>query len=210
MPASTRRLLDVGCWKGAFGAALKARRPGLVVWAVETDPAAAEVAAERLDRVLVGSFPDAVPPGERFDAVTFVDVLEHFADPWTVLRRTAGMLTPTGVVVAAIPNVRHFRVLLPLVLAGRWDYTESGLLDRTHLRFFTRATMLELFADTGYEVEECRPVNLASRRYPVSAALSLLGSRGEEFRALQYVVVARPASAREEAAGAGAPAQGSG
>jgi len=116
VPLSARRLLDVGCWKGAFGAALKASRPGLVVWAVEADTAAAAVAAGRLDRVVVGSFPEALPPGERFDVVTFIDVLEHFADPWGVLRQTARVLAPGGVVVAAIPNVRHFRVLLPLVL----------------------------------------------------------------------------------------------
>jgi 2-polyprenyl-3-methyl-5-hydroxy-6-metoxy-1,4-benzoquinol methylase len=176
VPPSARRVLDVGCWQGAFGAALKERRPGTVVWAIESDADAASVAASRLDRVIVGSFPSDAPKDERFDVVTFLDVLEHLVDPWEALRRARELLKPDGAVVAAIPNVRHFQVLLPLLVGGRWEYQESGLLDRTHLRFFTRLTMLDLFATSGYCVDEIDPANVASR--------SLLRSR-ETGRAIE-------------------------
>lgn len=94
--------------------------------------------------------------------------------------------------VASIPTVRHASVVVPLVRGGRWDYADDGLLDRTHLRFFTKATMAELFVDAGYDVEHQVVVNIT----PMGGLLHLLrliGRRREEFLAEQYVVVARPA-----------------
>lgn len=185
-------VLDVGCFKGAFGEALKRARPGTSVWGVEPDEEACAVARTRLDRAVCGTFPEALPAGARFDLVTFLDVLEHLVDPWEALRSASGLLNPGGAVLATLPNVRHVAVVLPLVARGRWRYAESGLLDRTHLRFFTREAMGELFDEAGYEVERIEAINLSGGK--TGAVLRLGGRAAEQFRALQYAVVATPAA----------------
>ena len=191
IPADTVRVLDVGCWRGGFGASLKADQPNRLVWGIEPDLEAAKVAAGRLDHVIVGSFPGDAPQGQLFTTITFIDVIEHFVDPWLALREARRLLSADGVVVAAIPNIRHIEALYPLVVHGRWDYRPAGLLDRTHLRFFTRATAVELFEATGYEVVRVAPVNVACGGRNMRS-IARLGRWCEELVALHYVVVARP------------------
>lgn len=106
-----------------------------------------------------GYYPEALASGsERFDAIFFIDVLEHVLDPWSLLRHAKGDLAPGGRVVAAIPSIQYAPVVRQL-LRGRWDYADTGTLDRTHLRFFTRDTMIEMFMGAGYVVERCEGVN---------------------------------------------------
>ncbi|MBA2281278.1 MAG: methyltransferase domain-containing protein, partial [Acidimicrobiia bacterium] len=192
VPVGARRVLDVGCGYGAFGAALKAARPDIVVWGIEPAVEPAGHAASRLDQVVVGSYPDDLSPEERFDCIVFNDVLEHVVDPWAVLQRTLPHLRPGGRVVASVPNVRHWSVIWSLARAGRWTYRDAGILDRTHLRFFTRSTMIELFADSGYHVEQVAPIHEAVRGH-VGRLVALLGARTEEFRTVQYGLRAAPA-----------------
>lgn len=196
VPRGIGRLLDVGCGRGGFAEAVKARDPGAEVWGVEISPAACESARGRLDRVVEGPFPDALgPDAPRFDCVVFNDVLEHLVDPWDALRRTRSLLEDTGVVVASVPNVRDLRVVGPLVALGRWQYTDTGLLDRTHLRFFTRASAIELFSASGYSVDTVEGVNLGlARRFPRTSRVAelVLGTGPNSFRTPQYAIVARP------------------
>ena len=190
IPDGVHRLLDVGCWKGAFGAGLKRLRPDIEVWGIEPNAEVAEVAKTRLDRVVVGEFPPAEPLG-TFDCVTFLDVLEHFQQPWDVLTDTRDLIAEGGSVVAAIPNVRHYTVVTDLLRRGRWTYRDDGILDRTHLRFFTRASMIELFQDSGYDIESIQPANMASSGR-ANRVLRMAGKRGDEFHAMHYVLLARP------------------
>jgi len=185
----SRRVLDVGCDWGAFGAVLVER--GSEVWGIEMDPGPASEAATRLHQVIVGRFPDDVPQGETFDCIVFNDVLEHMVEPASALIATRGFLAVGGCVVASIPNVRHLSVLAQLLIRGRWDYTDWGILASTHLRFFTKSTMRELFERNGYRVERQEPINVggSTGKWRV---LRLLGRRSEEFLAAQYVLVARP------------------
>lgn len=192
VPASAARVLDVGCLGGAFGATLKAERPATTVWGIEMRPDAAEIAAGRIDHVIVGRFPDAIPSGERFDCVVFNDVLEHIEDPWTALRATRELLTPDGAVVASVPNVRHYSVVSSLVLRGDWRYADAGILDRSHLRFFTRTSIIRLFEECGYTGVRCAPINVTPRRDRLPRLLHLAGQRGIDFLAYQFVVVATP------------------
>jgi 2-polyprenyl-3-methyl-5-hydroxy-6-metoxy-1,4-benzoquinol methylase len=153
VPAGARSVLDVGCGSGGFGAALRRADPGRLVWGVEPVPEVAALARRYYDRVIVEPYPEALQGcGRTFDCIVFNDVLEHLADPWAALRATLPYLEPQGTVVASIPNVRNIRVVMNLVLRGDWTYTESGVLDRTHLRFFTGRTIATLFADTGFVV----------------------------------------------------------
>ena len=145
-----RRVLDVGCAGGYLGRVLAGR--GCQVSGVELDPEAAEAAAKVLDDVLVGDVESLDLVGhfgkESFDVVVLGDVLEHLVDPAAALRKVAPLLTDTGSVVASVPNVAHGAVRLAL-LSGRFDYRPLGLLDATHLRFFTRESLHELFREAG-------------------------------------------------------------
>lgn len=168
VPAQAQRVLDVGCNDGSFGAAVLARRPGREVWGIEPHDLDAQAAATKLTGVATGFYPDALDevPGD-FDCVSFNHVLEHMVDPWAALRVTRERLAPDGVIVGELPNVRHLPFLVDLGLRGRFDYVDSGLLDRTHLRFFTRSSAQDLFTSTGYEVEEFFPVvAMGNARFP--------------------------------------------
>jgi 2-polyprenyl-3-methyl-5-hydroxy-6-metoxy-1,4-benzoquinol methylase len=152
VPAGAR-VLDIGCATGYLGAQLSRR--GCSVTGLERNPASAAAARRHCDEVVEG---DIERPADRerlateFDAILIGDVLEHLVDPWDTLRFVRSLLGPGGVVIASIPNVGAWTVRLGL-LAGRFEYTETGLLDRTHLRFFTRRTAHELVRGAGFVVE---------------------------------------------------------
>ena len=189
------RILEVGCSYGGFGQLLKGRSNSPEVWGIEPEPKAAEVAASRLDRVIVGDFPALAPVGERFDCVVFNDVLEHLVDPWGALRCALGLLRPNGCVVASIPNVRFGPVVSALLLRGRWNYTDVGVLDRTHLRFFTRSSMIEMFKECGYDVSSVNAIRQI-RRGRIARTAKLFGSHATEFTAPQFVIVATTSEPR--------------
>lgn len=152
VPREAKRILDVGCGAGVLGRALR-ERLGVEVRGIEPFAAAAGRARSRLNDVFEGGFFDELPSAwPAPDCIVFADVLEHMVDPWEAVRRAKGMLAPGGCIVASIPNVRHSTVLSG-IWKGRWDYADCGLLDRTHLRFFTRQNALELFTDEGMVVE---------------------------------------------------------
>ncbi|HJV08205.1 MAG TPA: methyltransferase domain-containing protein [Acidimicrobiales bacterium] len=146
----TKRVLDVGCATGYLAEALTER--GCTVSGLESDEEAAEEARPHLDRLVVGdveSMDLAEAFGdERFDVIVFGDVLEHLRDPLAALRKAKALLSDRGSVVASIPNIAHGSVRLAL-LAGRFDYQDLGLLDSTHIRFFTRASVEDLFREAG-------------------------------------------------------------
>jgi 2-polyprenyl-3-methyl-5-hydroxy-6-metoxy-1,4-benzoquinol methylase len=147
-------VLEFGCATGYMTEVLKTRR-GASVTCVEISQEAAEQAERRADRVIVGDAEaldyDEVLGTERFDAILFADVLEHLRDPAALLTGIRSFLANGGVVVASIPNVAHGSVRLAL-LGGEFRYREQGLLDETHLRFFTRESIEDLFEAAGYVV----------------------------------------------------------
>jgi SAM-dependent methyltransferase len=148
------RVLEFGCSTGYMSKALRDRL-GATIVGVELNAEAAELAQAHLERVLVGDAEEldleAELGGERFDAILFGDVLEHLRDPAALLRRVRPLLAEGGTVVASIPNIAHASVRLAL-LGGSWRYREQGLLDETHLRFFTRAGVEDLFEGAGYVI----------------------------------------------------------
>lgn len=194
VPRNAERVLDVGCGVGGFGVTLRNLVPRAELWGVEPVEEAADEARRVYDRVLTGLFPDDghdLPAG-HFDAVFMLDVLEHMVDPEAALRAARSLLAPGGVLVASIPNVRHWDVWWPLVRHGTWTYTETGLMDRTHLRWFTRSSIAELFAEAGWDLVSLDGIN---RSEPVgwkAKAVARLARRSEDFFFVQYAVVARP------------------
>jgi O-antigen biosynthesis protein len=164
------RVLDVGCGSGLFGQALL-RRGAAEVWGVEVGAERADAAGGRLSRVVCAAFPTTQLVGERFDLVVLADVLEHLPDPWDALAVCRQMLAPGGTVLLSVPNVSHYTVAWPLLL-GRWQYVDAGLLDRTHLRFFTPGSLAGALSQAGLEVVVWRDKALARpRRYRALEAL---------------------------------------
>jgi len=147
-----RRALDVGAADGFLAELLT--RQGWQVTALERDPAQAAKARGRCHEVIVADLDSAAPRLEgAFDAIVYGDVLEHLSDPLPVLVALNRSLAPGGRVIVSVPNVAHLWVRLSLLL-GRWDYGDRGILDRTHLRFFTRRSFLRFLGDAGLDIEE--------------------------------------------------------
>lgn len=159
IPASAKKVVDIGCNTGAFGESLKSER-ALEVWGIEPNPNAAELASRVLDHVIVSSFDAEVAlPDSTFDVVIFNDVLEHLVNPWEALQIAARKLRPGGCVVASIPNLRQIDNLIHIVKEGDFRYEPLGIRDRTHLRFFTRKSIIRLFDESGYSVERLEGIN---------------------------------------------------
>jgi 2-polyprenyl-3-methyl-5-hydroxy-6-metoxy-1,4-benzoquinol methylase len=189
LPANAVKVLDVGCGEGTFSVGLLEKQK-LETWGIEIDEESASIAATRLDHVLTG---DAVLlaaelPDAYFDCIFCNDILEHLVDPDKLLNILKTKLAPGGRIVASVPNVRHFWVVWDLFFRGRWDYSDEGVLDRTHLRFFTRSTICELFADCGYRVESVAGLHpIGSIKFKLFNLLTLGIFR--EMRFLQYAWV---------------------
>ncbi|MGH7278273.1 MAG: class I SAM-dependent methyltransferase [Candidatus Rokuibacteriota bacterium] len=145
-----RAVLDVGAADGLLSRHLRAR--GWRVTAIEADPGLARAGAVHCDRMLVADLNRETPPLHRlFDAIVFGDVLEHLTEPSRVLAEMGRALAPGGRVVISIPNVAHLWMRLSL-LAGRFEYAERGILDRTHLRFFTARTLTAMVTAAGLAI----------------------------------------------------------
>ncbi len=153
VPPATR-VLEFGCATGYMSQVLK-ERLGCTVVGIEIDRDAATLAEQHTERVIVGDAEKidyaAELAGEVFDVVMFADVLEHLKEPADVLRRVRPFVSENGIVIASIPNIAHASVRLAL-LGGEFRYRQWGLLDDTHLRFFTRASIQDLFEETGYVI----------------------------------------------------------
>ncbi|MEX0682114.1 MAG: glycosyltransferase [Dehalococcoidia bacterium] len=198
LTGENKRVLETGPATGYVTRELQAR--SCKVTGLEIDEQAAAIAEPFCERMIVGDlekldFAETFK-GELFDVAIFGDVLEHLADPWRVLREIRPFLAPGGYIVASVPNVAHASLRLS-VLQGDFKYTELGLLDRTHLRFFTRESLGELFRDTGYSIIEWRRVvldpfateqGLRESDYPPYLAQAMRND--EEALTYQYVVTA--------------------
>ena len=202
--ARGKRILDVGCAAGEFGYALKMAGAAEVI-GIEVSPEAAALARAKLDAVLVGDLQSLKLPLEdaSFDCIVFADVLEHTVDPWAVLAAYGRYLKPDGQVIASIPNVRFYAIIARLIF-NRWGYRESGILDATHLRFFTLPTIKEMFARAGFRVER---VNSVYRLFEDQSRVGRTGALASRwfcrliapvifwrhFFTFQYLVVAKKA-----------------
>lgn len=156
-----KHVLDVGCWRGDLGRVLRA--VGCKVVGLDIDKDAAEKASAVLDEVVVADVDEtpltALFAGQAFDAVVFGDVLEHLRNPATVLKDAVSLLAPDGRIVISLPNVTHGALRLAL-LQGRWQMTPEGLLDETHLHFYSRKGLYDLLDAAGLQADELRGVIL--------------------------------------------------
>lgn len=208
-------VLDIGCGGGATGVLVKEKFPGTRVVGIEINPNAAEHARRYLDHVVCAGIDDVdlakELPGQTISTVLLLDVLEHLYDPWRALERIHGWLAPGTRVIASVPNIRNLATLSELA-GGRFEYEPNGVLDITHVRFFTRASLQELFEQTGYEVRRMEPLTQPALvdRVVVHRRPGRIDTRTlsipfrsfedlEDLYALQYVVDARSRSERVRA-----------
>jgi SAM-dependent methyltransferase len=152
-PARVRRLLDVGCGAGKASAAIRRASPRVSITGIERNPADADRARSRMDRVIpldaTRALGKLANDGERFDAFLFADVLEHLENPVGVLTLARELAAPGATLVASVPNVAHLSLVRDLV-AGRFDPVPAGLADAGHLRWFTRSSLQEALDESGW------------------------------------------------------------
>ena len=197
IPDDVSKVLDIGCSTGALGEQIKQRNNNAEVSGIELNKQMAEVAQKKLDKVIVGdveniNLADFFQP-DYFDCIIFADILEHLKNPWEILRSSVNFLNDGGVVIASIPNVRHYSTIINLLFKGYWPYRERGIHDRTHLRFFTLKNIRELFQYANLSIERIernyRIIEKPHRLNQFSKCFAFYPCK--ELFAFQYLVFAK-------------------
>jgi 2-polyprenyl-3-methyl-5-hydroxy-6-metoxy-1,4-benzoquinol methylase len=181
-------ILELGCGNGGTGlATISAGKAGRYV-GIELDPMAAEMARRVLSSVIVGDVAEAnlLPHYGKYDALILSEVLEHLTDPWVVLGRMVRCLKPGGMVYASSPNISHWRVIAGLI-RGQFGYAPDGVMDRTHLRWFTPNSFRELFEEAGVSVASVAP--LVHMRPKARLLNALTGGRFSHLFSVQIMLV---------------------
>ncbi len=160
VPKNSQKILDIGCGEGNFASILKENLKA-EVWGIEKNEKAASLAKEKLDKVIVGDIVEIVRDLEdkSFDCIVLNDILEHLAYPNNLLKNLKDKLKKNGVVVFSVPNVRYLLNLKRLLINKDWRYENEGVLDGTHLRFFTKKSLIETFKSLDFEILEIKGIN---------------------------------------------------
>jgi 2-polyprenyl-3-methyl-5-hydroxy-6-metoxy-1,4-benzoquinol methylase len=190
IPIGPNVILDLGCGTGQLGRKLNETNKTHEVVGVEICAQAAEEASKYYNKVYQGNVESlSLPYTEYFDFVICGDILEHLIDPWTMLIKINNMLKSGGTLICSIPNIRYFKIISELLLNGTWAYTEAGILDSTHLRFFTKKTFFKMLGDANYSVKWCYLSIHGKKKMANMATFGIFS----EFLATQIMVAAKKA-----------------
>lgn len=190
LPGKIDTVLDVGCASGNFGQMLK-ELYNCTVWGVEPDGKSAAEAAKKLDKAIHAPFDGqvAIPTTQKFDCIFFNDVLEHLAEPEDALLLAANMLTDGGQIIASIPNIRFYPVILSLLRYKDFKYLEAGVMDKTHLRFYTHKSMLRMFEGCNLKIVLTEGINKHKFKWFDVLNFLLFNSQAD-MKYPQFVIVA--------------------
>jgi 2-polyprenyl-3-methyl-5-hydroxy-6-metoxy-1,4-benzoquinol methylase len=144
MPSKPTRILDVGCGAGATSGWLRTMFPEATCVGIEGNPGVLAALKANVHEAYIADLNGAIPEVGKPDVILLLDVLEHLIDPRNVLEHMRSILAPGGTIIVSLPNVAHYSVLLPLLLRGRFDYKEAGIMDRTHLHFYYKGSIRAL------------------------------------------------------------------
>lgn len=161
LPSGIKFALDVGCGNGSFGKILK-EHVGCVVWGVEPNQTVALEAQQNLDKVINSPFDKNLNlEHQKFDCIFFNDVLEHLVNPYSALNICKLNLSKNGCIISSIPNILHFDTIYKILITQDWKYEDAGILDKTHLRFFTKKSIIRMFEECGYKIVSIQGINPA-------------------------------------------------
>ena len=192
VPGGIKNALDIGCGTGNFGQLLKSKFD-VNVWGIEPDPKSAAIAGSKLDKVITSVFnEDSLKSiDQKFDVIFFNDVLEHLATPEEALLLAGALLNKGGHIVASIPNMRWYPVLLSLLRYKDFKYLNAGVMDKTHLRFFTQKSMIRLFVDSGYKISRIEGINKSENFRFFNIINTLLFNTQQDMKYPQFAIVAQ-------------------
>jgi 2-polyprenyl-3-methyl-5-hydroxy-6-metoxy-1,4-benzoquinol methylase len=190
IPRGAKRILDVGCGFGLMGKKLKEKNGAVEIVGFEVEEKAAEVARKNVDTLIIGDVEEIKLPYENgyFDCLVYGEVLEHLKNPWKVMKEHTRYLKKEGCCIASMPNISHYSIIEALI-KDRWDYKESGILDNTHLRFFTINGIRKMFAGAGYIIEEEKRYIRGSKVKKMIGRL--FGNRAVHLLTEQYIIKGR-------------------
>ncbi len=191
LPEGVGKIIDVGCGNGSFAREVK-RDTGAEVWGIEYTREGAQEAEKVLDKVFSGSCEENLDklPDHYFGVAFFNDVLEHMSDPSKVLYQFKDKLAPGGILISSIPNIRYHNALLPILLRKDFQYKNSGVMDYTHLRFFTSKSIRRMFREQGYEIVKHEGINRSKSLKPLLYNIPFLFTQMDIFYP-QYATVAK-------------------
>ena len=187
------KILEIGCGTGNTGLELKQQGKAVEIVGVDIVPEVLEIAKSKIDKTICADIETLKLPfsNEYFDYILLGDVLEHLKNPWEVLLNLKRFIKKRGFIIVSIPNVRYWKVIMNLIFRGEWKYSSEGVLDSTHLRFFTKKSMLELINSANLKVQcisprtKLQPPNLCNKLNNLTFGLF------EEFLTIQYVIKAQ-------------------
>ncbi len=201
VPKGSKRILDVGCGSGALAAAIKNKCPSCEVVGIEYSQNSVNIAKQVLDNVIqmdlnnisVENIPD------NFDVIICADILEHLINPADLLRIIRAKINSDGLAILSIPNIRHWSVLFQLFVNDRFEYLDEGILDRTHIRFFTLTEIRKMLEECGWiehSVNIVRIVMPTEIKEKLFASLYAFGAdmnyAEQTMQAYQYIIDAKP------------------
>jgi 2-polyprenyl-3-methyl-5-hydroxy-6-metoxy-1,4-benzoquinol methylase len=189
IPAEAKKVLEVGCAGGMTGKTLRETGFQEVV-GIELIEKIAKQGELYYDRLFIGDVEKMELPYEtgHFDCILYPDVLEHLRDPWKIMKGHNALVKKGGTIICSIPNIRHYRVIKKLLFKGKWEYQDDGIMDKTHLRFFTISSIGEMLVDSGFEVTHV--VKKPSGAKWLKTMNSLSGNSLIDCLVRQYIIVA--------------------
>lgn len=195
LPVNLKKILDVGCSTGALGEEIKKIIPGCKIWGIEFDKAMGNEALLKLDKVFIDNAESLLKEeriSEKFDCIIFADILEHLYDPWEVIKKSRKHLNDGGIIIASIPNIRYYKVFVEIFLKGNWPRDQRGIFDKTHLRYFTKKNIDELFNEAGLKIMRVkRNFRLIDRKSALNKISNFTNiPLVKDFFTFQFIVVA--------------------